>query len=212
MDPIGIVYQIIFVVGTFAMSISGALTAMAKRFDAFGIFIIGFVTAVGGGTTRDILANRTVFWLKDTMYTYAILAGSLFAIIYRKKLNRLLKPLMVFDTIGLAMFTVVGAEIGIKYELSIISCIILGTVTGCMGGIMRDIFVNEIPVIFRKEIYATVSIIGGAIYMVLYYLNVPHTIAQFVPIFFIIIARTLIVRYKVSFPELSHEDTDKRID
>ncbi|MFV0345861.1 MAG: trimeric intracellular cation channel family protein [Bacteroidales bacterium] len=212
MDSIEIVYTIIFVVGTFAMSISGALTAMAKRFDAFGILIIGFITAVGGGTTRDILANKTVFWLVDPMYTYSILAGSIFAIMYRKKLNQLLKPLMVFDTIGLAMFTVVGVEIGIQSELTVISCIILGTVTGCMGGILRDIFVNEIPVIFQKEIYATVSIVGGAMYMAFYYLEAPYVITQFVPILFIIVVRTFIVRYRVSFPEISQDGNDKRID
>lgn len=205
MDSIEIAYTVIFVVGTFAMSISGALTAMAKRFDAFGILIIGFVTAVGGGTTRDILANKAVFWLEDTMYTYAILAGSIFAIIYRKKLNRLLKPLMVFDTIGLAMFTVVGVEVGIQSEFSVISCIILGTVTGCMGGIIRDIFVNEIPIIFRKEIYATVSIVGGAMYMILYYIGAPYGITQFVPITFVIVLRIIIVRYGISFPTISND-------
>lgn len=191
------------IIGTFAFAISGALTAMNNKFDPFGVLIVAFVTAVGGGTMRDILIEgRPVFWLYEPMYIYFIIAGTVFAIVFRRKLNYMLKPLFFFDTIGLALYTVIGVQIGIEYQLNHINCIILGTLTGAFGGVIRDILVNEVPVIFKKEIYATVSIVGGALYLVLNRFITPHPFMQFIPMLFIIVARLIIVRYKISLPSL----------
>ncbi len=189
--------------GSFALAISGALKAMGKKFDPFGILIIAFVTAVGGGTLRDILlTDKSVFWLQETPYIYFIIAGALMALIFRKKLSYFHNTLMFFDAIGLALYTIIGVQIGIEHELSFINCIILGTLTGAFGGVLRDILVNEVPVIFHKEIYATVSIVGGMFYWALNQLNVSSPFLQILPILFIIIVRVLITYYKLAFPSI----------
>lgn len=189
--------------GAFALAMSGALKAMEKKFDPFGILIIAFVTAVGGGTLRDVLLeDRTVFWLTEVSYIYFIIAGALIAIVFRKRLGYFHKTLMFFDAIGLALYTIMGVQIGIDFELSFINCIIMGTLTGAFGGVVRDILVNEIPVIFKKEIYATVSIAGGIIYWGLMQLEMPNLYVQLIPIVLMIAARILIMYYKVSFPTI----------
>lgn len=189
--------------GAFALAMSGALKAMEKKFDPFGILIIAFVTAVGGGTLRDVLLeDRTVFWLTEVSYIYFIIAGALIAIVFRKRLGYFHKTLMFFDAIGLALYTIMGVQIGIDFELSFINCIIMGTLTGAFGGVVRDILVNEIPVIFKKEIYATVSIAGGIIYWGLMQLEMPNLYVQLIPILLMIAARILIMYYKVSFPTI----------
>jgi len=193
----------ISVIGSFVFAISGALTAMEKRFDAFGVLIIAFATAVGGGTIRDILLDgKSVFWLVQTSYIYFIIAGGILAMLFRSKLDNRQKPLLLFDAVGLGLFTVTGVQIGIDFNLSGINCIILGTITGSFGGVLRDILVNEIPLIFKKEIYATVSIAGGLIYLFLNRFNIPAPYLQIIPIFLMILARVLIIYYNVSFPSI----------
>jgi uncharacterized membrane protein YeiH len=193
--------------GSFALAMSGALKAMEQKFDPFGVLIIAFVTAVGGGTLRDVLLeDRTVFWLNEVSYIYFIIAGAFIALVFRKRLAYFHKTLLFFDAIGLALFTVMGVQIGINFELSFINCIIMGTLTGAFGGVLRDILVNEVPVIFKKEIYATVSIAGGIIYWTLVQLEVPNIFAQIIPILLIIISRILIMYYKVSFPTIYRDD------
>ncbi|MDY0018159.1 MAG: trimeric intracellular cation channel family protein [Candidatus Delongbacteria bacterium] len=191
------------VIGTFAFAISGAMTAMRKRFDPFGVIIIGFVTAVGGGTVRDILIkDAEVFWLTEPAYVYSIVAGSIFAMTFSRKMQSFTKSLLLFDTIGLGLYTIVGLEIGLHNGLSFMICVILGTITGSFGGIIRDILVNEIPVIFHKEIYATVSILGGLFYFLLKTLEVPDPMLQIIPVIFIIICRLLVIKFKISYPQL----------
>jgi len=158
------IFYTLDLIGTFAFAISGFLTAFNKRLDLFGILIIAFVTALGGGTLRDVLIGRTpVGWMLDLNYVYVVLGGVLFAILFRKKLNYLRTSLFLFDTIGLAVFTILGIEIGIKTNLHPIISIALGTMSASFGGVIRDILCNEIPVIFKKEIYATVCIAGGGL-------------------------------------------------
>lgn len=189
------------------MAISGALIAMRKRFDPFGVFIIAFVTAVGGGSLRDILINgKSVFWIEQTVYLYYVIAGTVFAILFKSKLNHISKPLLFFDAIGLGLYTIIGVQIGIEFEVGIVNCIILGTITGSFGGVIRDILVNEVPVIFMKEVYATVSILGSVLYLILDKLNVINPILQIIPILFIIVARLLVIYYKISLPSLYRKE------
>ena len=202
--------QIIYyigVIGSVAFAISGALNAMNKRFDPFGVFIIAFATAVGGGTVRDVLIGRPVFWLVDPIYIYFIIAGTVIAILFRTKLNYLRKTLLLFDTIGLGLFTVIGVEIGLSSGLENVACIALGTLTGSFGGVVRDILVNEVPVIFKREIYATVSILGGSIYVGLRYLNRADILLQIIPSVLIIILRFLIIYYKVALPNMYRSES-----
>jgi uncharacterized membrane protein YeiH len=195
------VYLFISIAGSIAFSISGALTAMSKRFDPFGVFIIAFATAVGGGTIRDILVSaHSVFWLTRPQFIYYILVGTAVAIIFREKLSYLRKTLLLFDTLGLALYTIVGVEVGLRNNLSGVSCVALGTITGAFGGVLRDILVNDEPVIFKKEVYATISILGGTIYFLLHKLNLNYIYLQLIPVFLIIILRLLVVYYHFSLP------------
>lgn len=203
------ILEYISVGGAFAFAISGALTAMTKRFDAFGVFIIAFATAVGGGSLRDVIVNaNAVFWLIQPEYIYIIIGGTLFAIFFRKRLNYLKKTLLLFDTLGLALYTIIGVEIGIQNELSGISCVALGTITGSFGGVLRDILVNDIPLIFQKEIYATISILGGTIFYVLHQVDSNLIYMQIIPIVLIIVLRFLVIKFKISFPSLYFEEKD----
>ncbi len=189
------------VLGTAAFAISGALSAMNRKLDLFGIFIIAFVTAIGGGTIRDILIGNTpVSWMQNTSNLYLIGGVTVLAIVFRNKLDYLKKSLFLFDTIGLGVFTIIGVEIGIQTGLEPIICVALGAMTGCFGGVVRDILCNEIPVIFRKEIYATASIAGGICFISLYNAKIDQNVVYVSTALLIIIIRLLVVKYKVSLP------------
>ncbi|MDH7447046.1 trimeric intracellular cation channel family protein [Aquimarina sp. 2201CG14-23] len=189
------------ILGTIAFAISGALSAMNRKFDLFGIFIIAFVTSIGGGTLRDILIGATpVSWMQNTLNMYLIGGVTCLSIIFRNKLDYLKKSVFLFDTIGLGIFTIIGVEAGIQTKLDPIVSIALGTMTGCFGGVIRDILCNEIPVIFRKEIYATASIAGGICFMIMYSLKTPINITYIVTTLLIIIIRLLVVKYRISLP------------
>ncbi len=190
-------FYIIDIIGTMAFALSGALTAMNKKLDLFGVFIIAFVTAVGGGTLRDIMIGKTpVGWMRDLNYVYVIIVGFFLAVLFRKTLDQLRKSLFLFDSIGLGVFTLVGIEKGINVGLNPIICVALGTMTACFGGVIRDILCNEIPVIFRKEIYATVCILGGILFFILKEFDVNDNVLYLITSFLIIITRFLAVRFK----------------
>ncbi|WP_205959936.1 trimeric intracellular cation channel family protein [Flammeovirga aprica] len=195
------------VVGSFALAISGALVGMQKKLDPFGVIIVAFVTAVGGGTLRDVLIEqRDVFWIADPSYIYFILAGAICAMIFQNKLDRFRTSLLLFDTIGLALFSVAGVQIGLTYDLPYIICIILGVITGSFGGVSRDILVNEIPVVFQKEIYATISIVGAVFYIVLHHLEINRLITELLPISTIFILRTWVVYKEITLPSIYKND------
>ncbi len=157
--------DIIEILGTIAFAFSGAYSAMQKRLDVFGVLIITFVTAIGGGTIRDLLiGSLPVAWILDLQIISTILITYVIALFFLPKLMRLSKLLFWFDTIGLAVFCAVAIDKGISFNLHPIVCIALGTVTGCFGGILRDVILNEIPYIFRKDIYASACIAGGIVY------------------------------------------------
>ncbi len=191
------------IIGTMAFAMSGALTAMNKKLDPFGVFIIAFVTSVGGGTLRDILIGRTpVGWMLDLNYFYVIVAGFFLAIIFRKKLDRLRTSLFLFDTIGLGVFTLIGIEKGIGVGLHPVICIALGTMTASFGGVIRDILCNEIPVIFRREIYATICIIGGIFFFIIRKLDLGNDLLYLITSLVIILLRLMAVRFKWYLPAL----------
>lgn len=199
-------FDILDILGTMAFAISGALTAINKKMDPFGVFVIAFVTAVGGGTLRDVLIGNTpVGWMKNLDYVYVIIAGFFVTLIFRKKLDKLRVSLFLFDTIGLGVFTLIGLEKGIDTGLHPVICIALGTMTACFGGVLRDILCNEIPVIFRKEIYATICIIGGCFFFLFRKLNVPQDVIYLAVSGIIIAIRLLAVNYKWSLKPLERK-------
>lgn len=154
--------------GTGIFTISGVLTAIQKKFDLVGSLVIGFVTALGGGTIRDLLIGRfPVGWLNDRNYLFVILIGFVVAYVFKDRIIKLKKSMFLFDTIGIGLFTILGIETALEFGLNVEYCLILGVISACFGGIIRDVLTNEIPLIFRKEIYATACFAGGFVYVVL---------------------------------------------
>ena len=195
------IFFLLDILGTAAFAISGTLVAINKRLDPFGVFIIAFVTAVGGGTLRDVLVGRTpVGWMQDIRYVYVIIVATVFAILIRKKISYLSKSLFLFDTIGLGIFTIIGTEIGIQSNLNPIISIALGTMTATFGGVIRDILCNEIPVIFRKEIYASACIIGSITYLLLYKFSIDINSIYITTTLMVISVRLIAVKFKLSLP------------
>ncbi|HSD14555.1 MAG TPA: trimeric intracellular cation channel family protein [Flavobacterium sp.] len=194
-------FEVLDILGTMAFAVSGALTAMNKRMDPFGVFIIAFVTAVGGGTLRDVLIGRTpVGWMLNLNYVYIIILGFVLAMLFRKKLDRFSTSLFLFDTIGLGVFTLIGLEKGLEVDLHPVICIALGTMTACFGGVTRDILCNEIPVIFHKEIYATICIIGGVFFFFLKRIEFPEELIYLATSLLIIAIRLMAVIFHWSLP------------
>lgn len=195
--------QTLDILGTIAFTISGVLVAMNKRMDAFGVFIIAFVTAVGGGTLRDVLIGETpVFWMTNMTFIYIIGAATLIAVVFRNQIKHLRRSLFLFDTIGIGLYTVIGIQKGLNADLHPIICIALGTMSACFGGVIRDILCNEIPVIFRKEIYATACIIGGLVYFLLRKFITDENLIFITAGIVVISIRLLAVVFKISLPSL----------
>lgn len=170
--------MIIEVIGTVAFAISGIRLAAAKRFDWFGAYVVGLVTAIGGGTLRDVLLDVPVFWMQSSWYLTVTGIALLTVIVFRKLLVKGMRTLFIFDAIGLALFVVVGIEktLAINYPMWV--AIIMGISTGSFGGVLRDILLNDEPLFFRKDIYATACLAGGLVYWLLYALDSPLWLSQ----------------------------------
>ena len=197
--------EIIEVLGTVAFAISGTFAAVQKRLDPFGVLIIAFVTSIGGGTVRDLLIGDTpVAWMRDVNYCLLILVTSLLALYFKTQVKKFKVTLFLFDSLGLGLFTLVGVQKGIVFGLDPGICIALGTITGCFGGVIRDTLLNTIPLVFRKEIYATASILGGLLYFGLLKINLDTDIAKIVVIAFIVTLRIVGVRYKLALPKFGY--------
>lgn len=198
--------QIIEFMGTFAFAISGIRLASAKQFDWFGAYVVGMATAVGGGTFRDMMLGTTPFWMTDPIYLVCSGLALLWVILFSKYLIHLNNTFFVFDAIGLALFTVVGVQKTLDFGFPLWVAIIMGTMTGAAGGVIRDVFINEIPLIFRKEIYAMACVIGGVVYGVCDFLGfnimVTHTLCG-VSVF---LTRALAVKYHICLPILRGDD------
>ena len=196
-------YQILDILGTIAFAISGVLVAMDKRLDLFGVLIIAFVTAIGGGTLRDLLIGNTpVVWMRDMTYMVTIGLTVIFAILFASRLKYLRRSLFLFDTIGIGLFTMIGIEKGLEADLAPVICIALGTMTASFGGVIRDILCNEIPVIFHKEIYATACILGGASFFLLVLFGLPGKYSYVIAIILVIAIRLLAVRFSIRLPNI----------
>jgi len=187
--------------GTAAFAISGALFAINKKMDPFGVLIIAFVTAVGGGTLRDMLIGRSpVAWMTDLNYIYVVFIAVTLAIIFRKKIAYLSKSLFLFDTIGLGIFTIIGTKIGIQNNLHPMISVSLGMITATFGGVIRDTLSNEIPLIFHKEIYATACIVGAVTYLILNQFQIDQNINHILTTLMVITVRLIAVKFKLQLP------------
>jgi uncharacterized membrane protein YeiH len=190
-------------VGTFVFAISGALAVRDKEHDLFGAGFTGFITAIGGGTLRDVLlGSYPLVWIGDVYFLYAILLGILAAFVFPKFLLKLRKTMFLFDTLGIGFFTVLGVEkslnLGFRPEIAAI----MGMFTAVMGGVIRDTLVNEIPILFRKEVYASACLIGAILYLVLNHFGLARDFNLLISISVVISIRLIAVKYKLSLPRL----------
>lgn len=192
--------------GTFAFAISGIRLASMKRFDWFGAYVVGLVTAIGGGTIRDVLLDATPFWMIQPSYIIWTGIALLFVILFSKYLIRLSNTFFIFDTIGLALFVVVGFEKTLSFGFPYWVAVLMGTATGAAGGVIRDILINEEPLVFRKEIYAMACVIGGLVYALFDYLGFDTTFTQVAAAIGVMATRILAVKYHICLPVLSGED------
>ena len=194
---------ILDLIGTVVFAITGALAAKEHKMDVFGMFILAFVTGVGGGTLRDMMIGSTpVFWMKNPFYILMIVLGVVLPIVF-KKMSEWKKSILFFDAIGLGVFTVIGLEKGIDFGLHPVIAVALGAVTGCFGGLIRDILRNQIPAVLHKEIYATASLTGGIMFFVLNYLGFHNDLVAVLTAFIVFIIRVLALKYRWELPKFS---------
>jgi uncharacterized membrane protein YeiH len=198
--------QGIDVLGTISFAVSGAFLAMQKKLDPFGVLVLSFVTAIGGGTLRDILiGNLPVGWLRNETATVVIFCSAIATMFFSRVLKQFTTTLFLFDALGLGLFTIIGIELAIEKDFSAGVCIALGTVTACFGGVIRDVLLNDVPLLFRKEIYALACISGGLLYFLLRKINMDTNVSKIVCILFIFVIRIIAVRYKLSLPQFYQE-------
>ena len=192
--------------GTFAFAVSGATAAIRSRYDIFGILVLAFVTAIGGGTLRDLLIGNTpVNWLTDTLTIWSVLAGFGFALLFNKRISKWEGWLFYFDAVGLGLFTVTGTQIALNSGMNIGISIALGTVTGCFGGVIRDVLAAIKPLIFRKEIYASAAVLGGLVFVITNNLAGSVIAAQIAGILSTTAFRIIAVQYHLELPKLYQE-------
>jgi uncharacterized membrane protein YeiH len=193
--------SIIDILGTISFAVSGAFLAMEKKLDPFGVLVLSFVTAIGGGTLRDMMiGNLPVSWLTNSTATIVIFSSAIVTMLFGRYLKHLTTTLFLFDALGLGLFTLIGIELGMEKHFSVGVCITLGTITACFGGVVRDVLLNNIPLLFRKEIYAIACIAGGIIYFLLRQTAIDPSISKIFCILIIFTIRILAVRYKLSLP------------
>jgi uncharacterized membrane protein YeiH len=189
--------------GTFFFAISGALAIQDHHDDLFGAGFTGFVTAIGGGTLRDImLGSYPLVWIGDVNFLYSIFAGVLTAYFFYTVLVRLKRTFLFFDTLGISFFTILGVEKALSLGVNPEIAAIMGMFTAIMGGVIRDVLTNETPVLFRKEIYATACLSGAILYLILHDLGVGRDINQLISIIVIFVFRMIAVKYKLALPNL----------
>ncbi|MFT3995605.1 MAG: trimeric intracellular cation channel family protein [Dysgonomonas sp.] len=198
--------DVIEILGTIAFAISGIRLASAKKFDWFGAIVVGFVTAVGGGTLRDILLDVPVFWMLSIRYLVCTIFAFAIVICFRHYLIHLNNTIFWFDCIGLGLFVVVGYEKAMVLEYPFWICISMGLITGIVGGMIRDMLINEVPIIFTQELYAIACIIGGVVFSIMRYFNVDLSITEISTAVSIVIVRILATRFQWRLPILKGED------
>ncbi len=196
--------------GTLAFAISGIRLAAGKGLDWFGAYVVGFVTAVGGGTIRDILLDIKPFWLVQPSYLIITALGLIFTIIFRRQVVRLNHSLFVFDAIGLGLFVVVGVAKSYAAGFPWWVAVIMGTVTGSFGGLLRDVLINETPLIFRTDFYASACVLGSIIYVLMgRYSSLPIEWVQFISAISVFIFRVLAVVLHIQLPSFNPKLTEK---
>jgi len=201
------ILSILDIVGTFVFAISGAMAASSKKLDLFGATFLAFVTAVGGGTVRDLLIGSSpVGWILDASYLYAIIAGVAITFLFTPIIRKLRKTLFLFDTIGISVFTILGVEKALIIDIEPAIAIMMGMFSAVLGGVIRDILVNEIPLIFRKEIYAIACLLGGGLFILLQSTPIRFELNVIITVCTIMIIRIVAIKFKIGLGGIDDED------
>lgn len=194
---------VIDLIGTFVFAISGMLTAGKQKLDLFGAAVIAFVTAVGGGTLRDMMiGSQPVGWLVDTNYLLVIGITIPISFFFRQYIQRLRRTMFLFDSIGIGLFTILGVEKTLEFGLSPAVAVIMGIVSAVFGGVVRDVLCGIVPLIFRSQIYATACFLGASLYLILREFNINYDLTMSITILFIITLRILAVKKDWSLPQM----------
>ena len=199
----GIFLEVLTQIGTFAGAVSGVRHASAKRFDWFGAYVIGFITAMGGGTLRDVLLRQEPFWLATPSYLITTLVAVLAIALFGRRFITEQVTWFVFDTISISFFMVIGLEKSLATSHPWWVAMIMGVITAVFGGVLRDICINQVPLIFRKEIYALACAAGGVFYLLLKWADVDSRICATVCMAVIFVVRALAIKYHLGVPVLS---------
>ena len=196
------VEQVIEFLGTFAFAISGIRHAAEKTFDWFGGYVCGIAVAIGGGTIRDVMLGTTPFWMTSPFYMLCTALALVVVLVFSRWIERLQNAWFVFDTLGLALFTIAGIQKSIAFGQPYWVAIIMGCITGAAGGVIRDIMLVREPVIFHKEIYAMASVMGGLAYWLTIQLDNSVELSAIISFTVTCVIRFLAVRYHLSLPKL----------
>ena len=196
------VEQVIEFLGTFAFAISGIRHAAEKTFDWFGGYVCGIAVAIGGGTIRDVMLGTTPFWMTSPFYMLCTALALVVVVVFSRWIERLKNAWFVFDTLGLALFTIAGIQKSVAFGQPYWVAIIMGCITGAAGGVIRDIMLVREPVIFHKEIYAMASVMGGLAYWLTIHLDNSVELSAIISFAVTCVIRFLAVRYHLSLPKL----------
>jgi uncharacterized membrane protein YeiH len=200
------IIYVLDILGTFAFAVSGAFVALDKKFDLFGVIIIAFITAVGGGMLRDVLINaHPINWIGDLNYLYTIFIAVIFTFLFKSKIFYLSKTLFLFDTIGISVFTLLGLQKGLSYELHPLVAVIMGMISAVFGGVLRDVLTAKVPLIFEKEIYASACLAGGMIYLTLNYFKLEENLNFIISASVVVVIRAIVVRFHLELPKIKHD-------
>jgi uncharacterized membrane protein YeiH len=194
------------ILGTFAFAVSGALVASDKKLDLFGVIIIAFVTAVGGGMLRDVLMNaHPINWIGDLNYLWTILFAVFATFLFKSKILPLSKTMFLFDTVGLSVFTLLGLQKGLSHDLHPILALIMGVISAVFGGVLRDVLTNKVPLIFEKEIYASACLAGGIVYLILDFFKAPKDFNFIIAASVVISIRLVSVKFHLELPKIKDD-------
>ena len=199
-------------VGTFAFAISGLRLAAAKNFDWYGAFVVGLAVAIGGGTIRDVLLNTTPFWMTNPIYLIITGVALVYTIVFSKHIVKMKSTFFIFDTVGLALYAVVGVEKTLSFGFPLWVATGMGLLTATAGGVLRDILINEIPLIFRKELYATLCILGGMVFGFCQWMGLEILWTEIISFLIIFLTRVFSVKYHIALPKIKSRVGDNAMD
>ena len=190
--------------GTLVFAISGTITGIDRKLDLFGAGLVGFVTAVGGGTLRDVLmGSHPVGWMMDLNYFWSCLMGILVTFFFLKRFRHWHRALFLFDALGIGVFTLLGLEKALDFNLHPVLSVLMGMTSAVFGGVLRDMLCSQVPLILRKEIYATLCIFGGFLYLAATHYFGQHGLIMIFCILVIFLLRIIVVKYSWQLPSLN---------